>query len=84
MIHRWYSECNLGEFGLSRRTLLFAYFLASSSIFEPKRSIERLAWTKTTALVEAITYYFDEKEMRRDFLQEFRNYSNTRDCINRR
>ncbi|XP_050266353.1 ent-copalyl diphosphate synthase 1 isoform X2 [Quercus robur] len=83
-IQQWYSECNLGEFGLSRRTLLFAYFLASSSIFEPKRSIERLAWTKTTALVEAITYYFDEKEMRRDFLQEFRNYSNTRDCINRR
>jgi ent-copalyl diphosphate synthase len=81
MIHRWYSECNLEDFGLSRRTLLFAYFLASSSIFEPEKSIERITWTKTTALVEAISYYFDEEEMRRDFLQEFRNSNNTLDYI---
>jgi hypothetical protein len=82
---RWYSDCNLGDFGLSRRTLLFAYFLAAASIFEPERSNERLAWVKTTALVEAITSYFDEEETRRAFLHEFKNNADPRDSmINRR
>ncbi len=82
---RWYSDCNLGDFGLSRRTLLFAYFLAAASIFELKRSNERLAWVKTTALVEAITSYFDEEETRRAFLHEFRNNADPWDSmINRR
>ncbi|GLT61948.1 hypothetical protein SLA2020_346180 [Shorea laevis] len=83
-IQKWYSECNLGDFGLSRKTLLFAYFLAAASIFEPERSNERLAWVKTTALVEAITSHFDEEEMRRAFLHEFRNNAEPRDSINRR
>ncbi|XP_059437066.1 (-)-kolavenyl diphosphate synthase TPS28, chloroplastic-like [Corylus avellana] len=83
-IQKWYSDCNLGDFGLSRKTLLFAYFLAVASIFEPERSNERLAWVKTTALVEAITSYFVEEEMRRAFLHEFRNNADPRDCINRR
>ncbi|XP_062145499.1 ent-copalyl diphosphate synthase 1 isoform X1 [Alnus glutinosa] len=83
-IQKWYSDCNLGDFGLSRRTLLFAYFLAAASIFEPERSNERLAWVKTTALVEAITSYFDEEETRRAFLHEFRSNSDPRDSINRR
>ncbi|XP_059437233.1 ent-copalyl diphosphate synthase 1-like isoform X1 [Corylus avellana] len=83
-IQKWYSDCNLGDFGLSRKTLLFAYFLAAASIFEPERSNERLAWVKTTALVEAISSYFDEEEMRRAFLHEFKNNADPRDCINRR
>ncbi|XP_059439100.1 (-)-kolavenyl diphosphate synthase TPS28, chloroplastic-like isoform X1 [Corylus avellana] len=83
-IQKWYSDCNLGDFGLSKKTLLFAYFLAAASIFEPERSNERLAWVKTTALVEAITSYFDEDEMRRAFLHEFKNNADPRDCINRR
>jgi hypothetical protein len=69
---------------LSRKTLLFAYFLAAASIFEPERSNERLAWMKTTALVEAITSYFDEDGMRAAFLHEFRNNADPQDCINRR
>jgi ent-copalyl diphosphate synthase len=81
---RWYSDCNLGDFGLSRRTLLFAYFLAAASIFELERSNERLAWFKTTALVEAITSYFDEEETRRAFLYEFRSNSDPQDSMNRR
>ncbi|KAG7970545.1 hypothetical protein I3843_07G089500 [Carya illinoinensis] len=81
IIQKWYSECNLGDFGVSRRTTLFVYFLAAASIFEPERSKERLAWAKTTALVEAIACHFREKEMRTAFLHEFRNHSHPRDYM---
>ncbi|XP_041022877.1 ent-copalyl diphosphate synthase 1-like [Juglans microcarpa x Juglans regia] len=81
-IQKWYEERNLGDFGLSRTALLLAYFLAAASIYEPKRSRERLAWAKTTALVEAIASYFDKEEMRRAFLNEFAKTINTRDSIN--
>ncbi|KAL9266969.1 (-)-kolavenyl diphosphate synthase TPS10, chloroplastic-like protein [Drosera capensis] len=82
-IQSWYMEHNLAEFGLSRRSLLRAYFLAVASIFEPERLIERLAWTKTAALIETITSYFshhqDEtsKEHRKAFSQEFHMVSFT-------
>ncbi|XP_035548925.1 (-)-kolavenyl diphosphate synthase TPS28, chloroplastic-like [Juglans regia] len=83
-IQRWYEECNLGEFGFSKRALLLAYFLAAASIYEPERSRERLAWVKTTALVETIASYFDKEEMRRAFLNEFAENNNPRDYIIRR
>ncbi|KAB1203283.1 hypothetical protein CJ030_MR8G019421 [Morella rubra] len=84
-IQKWYSERNLEDLGLSRRTLLFAYFLAAASIFESERSNERIAWVKTAALIEAITSHFQEKESRRAFLFEFRNHSsNRRNYINGR
>ncbi|KAG2693657.1 hypothetical protein I3760_08G106500 [Carya illinoinensis] len=83
-LYRWYEECNLGEFGLSKRALLLGYFLATASIYEPERSRERLAWVKTTALVETITSYFDKEEMRRAFLIEFVENINPRDYILKR
>ncbi|CAK7346582.1 unnamed protein product [Dovyalis caffra] len=77
-LYRWYEECDLRDFGISRRTLLFSYFLAASSIFEPERSKERLAWASTTILLEIIGSYFDDNdgnssEQRRAFIHEFRN-----------
>nr|QWQ79560.1 TPS2 [Juglans sigillata] len=83
-IQRWYEECNLGEFGFSKRALLLGYFLAAASIYEPERSRERLAWVKTTALVETIASYFDKEEMRRAFLNEFAKNNTPRDYIIRR
>ncbi|XP_061367004.1 ent-copalyl diphosphate synthase, chloroplastic [Gastrolobium bilobum] len=77
-IQKWYSESRLGEFGLSRKTLLLAYFLAAASIFEPERSHERLAWAKTTALLETITSYVSDSEMKKAFVKKFS------DCINKR
>ncbi|KAF7818328.1 ent-copalyl diphosphate synthase, chloroplastic [Senna tora] len=78
-IQEWYSECRLGEFGLSRRSLLLAYFVAASSIYEPERFLERLAWAKTVALLEAITTYAGDEETRNAFVHKFNNYINGRD-----
>ncbi|WJX75264.1 Gly-Xaa carboxypeptidase [Trifolium repens] len=80
MIKKWYSESRLGEFGLSKRDLLLAYFLAAASIFEPERSHERLAWAKTKALLETITSYAsDDTNLRKDFVKKFNNYINRLD-----
>ncbi|KAK9083890.1 hypothetical protein Scep_030361 [Stephania cephalantha] len=74
-IQKWYLLCNLGEFGLSQKSLLQVYFLATASIFEGHRSTERLAWTRTAALVEAISLYFNNVattvEQRRAFVNDF-------------
>lgn len=76
---RWYLESRLDEFGLSKRDLLLAYFLASGSIFEPERSHERLAWAKTTALVETIKSYVRNEDLRKDFAKKFNDYIDVRD-----
>jgi len=68
----------LAEFGMNRRTLLLAYFLAAASIFEPEKSHVRLAWAKTTILLETITSYVSDAEMRKTFMKNFS------DCISRR
>ncbi|GAB2281065.1 Gly-Xaa carboxypeptidase [Dionaea muscipula] len=76
-VQSWYAEHKLGQFGLSQTSLLRAYFLAASNIFEPENSTQRLAWAKTTALIETITSYFSQlregtsREHRRAFTQEF-------------
>ncbi|KAI4349506.1 hypothetical protein L6164_010089 [Bauhinia variegata] len=78
-IQQWYSECRLGEFGLSRSDVLLAYFLAAASIFEAERCQERLAWAKTTALVHTITSSITDREMRKAFLNRFNNCIDGRD-----
>ncbi|XP_027351676.1 ent-copalyl diphosphate synthase, chloroplastic [Abrus precatorius] len=78
-IQKWYSESRLGEFGMNRRTLLLAYFLAAASIFEPEKSHVRLAWAKTTALIETITSYVSDAEMRKALVKKFSNCINKRD-----
>ncbi|RHN44314.1 putative ent-copalyl diphosphate synthase [Medicago truncatula] len=79
MIQKWYSESRLGEFGLSKRELLLAYFLAAANIFEPERSHERLAWAKTTALLETITSYVSDADLKKDFVKKFSDYINRQD-----
>ncbi|KAL1351503.1 ent-copalyl diphosphate synthase, chloroplastic [Arachis hypogaea] len=72
-IQEWYSNLKLAEFGLSKNSLLLAYFLAAASIYEPERSQERLAWAKTTALLETIASYVtdDDADSRKDFVTKF-------------
>ncbi|KAK3019598.1 hypothetical protein RJ639_005017 [Escallonia herrerae] len=81
LIQEWYEECNLEELGMSQRSLLLQFYLATASIFETERSKERLAWAKTAMLVETIMSYFEREEVsrehRRALVQEFRNSSNT-------
>ncbi|PQQ16893.1 ent-copalyl diphosphate synthase chloroplastic [Prunus yedoensis var. nudiflora] len=73
-LYRWYAECRLEDYGLSRRSLLMAYFVAAASIFEPERANERVAWAKTTCLIETIGSHFKEEtyEQRGAFVHEFR------------
>ncbi|KAJ6709031.1 ENT-COPALYL DIPHOSPHATE SYNTHASE CHLOROPLASTIC [Salix koriyanagi] len=73
---KWYEECSLRDLGISRKTLLYSYFLAAASVFEPERSNERLAWAKTTILLEIIHSYFHQDNgncgaQRRAFVHEF-------------
>ncbi|XP_022769836.1 ent-copalyl diphosphate synthase, chloroplastic [Durio zibethinus] len=81
-MQKWYSEMNLGDFGVSRRFLLLTYFIAAASIFEPERSQERLAWAKTAFLVETIASSFDNEmkpsELRKAFVQVFRSVVDAR------
>nr|QZX44703.1 labda-7,13(E)-dien-15-yl diphosphate synthase 1 [Cistus creticus subsp. creticus] len=76
-MQKWFTENKFDDFGMSRRTLLVTYFVAASSIFEPERSWERLAWTKTVFMVEAIGSYFENEmnseDQRRAFVQEYKN-----------
>ncbi|KAJ7972786.1 Copalyl diphosphate synthase [Quillaja saponaria] len=83
-IQRWYSEFKLGEIGLSTRELLFAYYLAAATIFEPERSQERLAWTKSSLIIQAITSKLNDEETRRAFVTEFIDTVNAREYSNGR
>nr|UZM18090.1 ent-labda-8,13E-dienyl diphosphate synthase [Gymnaconitum gymnandrum] len=74
-MERWYNKNNLGEFGLSNDSLLKAYFLAMSSIFEPERQPERLAWAYTAALTETVSSFFKSIsiQLKLDFIHTFEN-----------
>ncbi|KAF9600298.1 hypothetical protein IFM89_005884 [Coptis chinensis] len=56
----------------------------NESIFEPERSTERLAWTKTALLVDAIFAHFknNSKEQRTAFVDEFINNSVSYTIVN--
>ncbi|XP_022931238.1 ent-copalyl diphosphate synthase, chloroplastic-like [Cucurbita moschata] len=75
-IQKWYTENKLRDYGMRRSSLLFSYFGAVCSIFEPERAKERLAWTKTAALVHTIASHYKDANahQRRAFLQQFTNF----------
>lgn len=54
----WYKETELERFKVKRKDVQRAYFLAVSSIFEPERALERLAWARTSILADAICSFF--------------------------
>lgn len=75
-MQKWFVESKFCDFGASKNPLLIAYFLAASNIFEQERSVERLAWAKTTFLMEVIGSLFHDEVNSRDqrgaFIQEFK------------
>nr|WCR39977.1 terpene synthase class II [Dracocephalum officinale] len=75
-MQKWYRDCNLGEFGLSERSLLLAYYIAASTAFEPERSGERLTWATTAVLVETIASQRLSDEEKGEFVSEFEHGSN--------
>ncbi|CAO2839441.1 unnamed protein product [Amaranthus hypochondriacus] len=72
---RWYLDYNLRELGVSQRSLLVTYFVASSTIFEPEKSNKRLAWAKTAALIQAIDFEYSSNlfEEKNCFLTQFQH-----------
>ena len=84
-ICRWYRECKLEEYGLSRRSLLLAYFLATANTFEAEMESERFAWAKTTALIHTIASHFHNEDTSMDhrtaFVKQFTNSTNMRDFV---
>ncbi|KAL7114985.1 hypothetical protein ACP275_04G155500 [Erythranthe tilingii] len=60
-MQEWYANCNVQEFGISRKDLLLAYFLAAATIFEPERTKERILWAKSQIVSTMITSYFNQE-----------------------
>ncbi|KAK6937536.1 Terpene synthase, metal-binding domain [Dillenia turbinata] len=83
---KWYTEFKVGQFGVSKRALLCAYFLAAANIYEPERSSERLAWAKTMVLLEAVSSYFNNEhtfaDQRSAFVDEFRSCTSSQQFVN--
>ncbi|CAI9095159.1 OLC1v1031038C2 [Oldenlandia corymbosa var. corymbosa] len=77
---KWWNEFKLEEYGLSRENLLVTFFLASASIFEPERSIERYAWAKSWAIIQLLKVYFNNVAVSGDkrgtFLSAFKGDAN--------
>nr|UXG91343.1 (+)-CPP synthase [Callicarpa americana] len=92
-MQEWYESSNVQEFGISRKELLLAYFLAAASIFEPERTKERIMWAKSQIVSRMITSFFNKEttialEKKSALLTEFNNNINglykinsaTREC----
>nr|AZB50380.1 terpene synthase 1 [Mesosphaerum suaveolens] len=77
-MQRWYDSCNVEEFGISRKELLVAYFVAAATIFEPERATERIVWAKTEIVSKMIKAFFgeDSLDQKTMLLKEFRNSIN--------
>ncbi|KAF3323197.1 ent-copalyl diphosphate synthase 1 [Carex littledalei] len=67
----WYKETELERFNVKRKDVQRAHFLAASSIFEPERAPERLAWAQTSILADAITSFFTDDGRCSGKLHEF-------------
>nr|AHW04046.1 diterpene synthase TPS1 [Plectranthus barbatus] len=80
-MQEWYESCNMEEFGISRKELLVAYFLATASIFELERANERIAWAKSQIISTIIASFFNNQntspEDKLAFLTDFKNGNST-------
>ncbi|KAL9177096.1 hypothetical protein ABFS82_01G035800 [Erythranthe guttata] len=76
-MQQWYEHSNLEEFGVSKKELLLAFFVASSSIFETERYGERIAWVKTNILSNILSNHYysteDSSEQRTELSAELQN-----------
>nr|AAB87091.1 copalyl pyrophosphate synthase [Stevia rebaudiana]AGM34858.1 ent-copalyl diphosphate synthase [synthetic construct] len=82
-IQQWYVDIGIEKFESDNiKSVLVSYYLAAASIFEPERSKERIAWAKTTILVDKITSIFDSSQSSKEditaFIDKFRNKSSSK------
>ncbi|KAG8375379.1 hypothetical protein BUALT_Bualt10G0093900 [Buddleja alternifolia] len=83
-MQEWYVKCKLQKLGISKKDLLFAYFLATATIFEPERSKERNAWVKSQIVSKVITSYFTRETISSEekvaFLADIIGLNKTNSC----
>lgn len=85
---RWYQSSNVKAFGISKKELLLAYFLAAATIFEPERTQERIMWAKTQIVSRMIKSFLSKEntlslEEKTTLLLEFGHDINGLNKINR-
>ncbi|GKB45625.1 Ent-copalyl diphosphate synthase, chloroplastic-like protein [Tanacetum coccineum] len=71
LLDKWVISKDLPGEGSSYKNLLWSYYEAAASIFEPERYNERLAWAKTTVLLETITSIFTKSQFSNVDMQAF-------------
>ncbi|KAK9057483.1 hypothetical protein SSX86_022319 [Deinandra increscens subsp. villosa] len=78
-IKKWYAHLNIEE-GVNTR-LLWAYYEAAASIFEPERCNERVAWAKTTVIANIVTSFFARHQYSNTDIRMFVNeFTNAKRC----
>nr|A0A075FAK4.1 RecName: Full=Peregrinol diphosphate synthase CPS1, chloroplastic; AltName: Full=(+)-copalyl diphosphate synthase 1; Short=MvCPS1; Flags: Precursor [Marrubium vulgare]AIE77090.1 peregrinol diphosphate synthase [Marrubium vulgare] len=60
-MQEWYESNNVKEFGISRKDLLFAYFLAAASIFETERAKERILWARSKIICKMVKSFLEKE-----------------------
>nr|ALJ30096.1 copalyl pyrophosphate synthase 2 [Stevia rebaudiana]QYL01192.1 terpene synthase 2 [Stevia rebaudiana] len=68
---KWYAHLNIKE--SSNTSLLWSYYEATATIFEPERCNERFTWAKTNVLVNTITSFFANPQYSNTDIQAFVN-----------
>nr|QTW97445.1 CPS4 [Artemisia annua] len=68
-IQKWSAHPKIEE-SLKTR-LLWSYYEAAASIFEPERCIERVAWAKTAVICDIITSFYTSPGFSNDDMQAF-------------
>nr|XP_043611460.1 ent-copalyl diphosphate synthase 1-like [Erigeron canadensis] len=68
-IQKWYAQLSIEE--NLNASPLWSYYAAAASIFEPERCNERLAWTKTSILLNIVTSYFISSKFTEEDMEAF-------------
>nr|UVE15960.1 peregrinol diphosphate synthase [Leonurus japonicus] len=79
-MQEWYESSNVKEFGINRKDLLFAYFVAAASIFETERAKERIWWAKSQIICKMVKSFLEKEtaslEHKISFLTGFKDNNN--------
>ncbi|XP_071686919.1 ent-copalyl diphosphate synthase 1-like [Rutidosis leptorrhynchoides] len=70
-IQKWYADLKIDE-GLDTK-VLWSYYEAAASIFEPERHNERVSWAKTVVLINIITSFFARPQFTNADIKAFSN-----------
>lgn len=74
-LNRWCGHLRMEE--SLKEKVLYSYYEAAASIFEPERRNERVAWAKTMVILNMINHFFGRPQFINSDMQEFAdNFSN--------